>query len=292
VLVLEGTEAATSLAFTPDSTRLLAGRPSRLLDIWVLATGQRSQLAGPSHGGYDRLAVHPAGRFVFVAADPHLLVVSLSAPTYQRFIDLAGVRSVAVSADGQWAVAATSKDSRLVGLWCEADGSLLPGCQRWETLPHASYHILGGFVGSGDQFVNLDNKLLVIRDTATGEVRSAVTYPESYFRSITVSPDGSRVAVQGADTIYLWDTATWSEPLLVTDYTAPFEALVFHPKRPILAGACRSPGGIRQFDTVTGKAGSELQWDIGELRGIAFSPDGTLAAAGSASGKIVVWDVD
>ena len=33
-------------------------------------------------------------------------------------------------------------------------------------------------------------------------------------------------------------------------------------------------------------------WNIGRLRSIAFSPDGTLAAAGSDTGRIVVWDVE
>ena len=33
-------------------------------------------------------------------------------------------------------------------------------------------------------------------------------------------------------------------------------------------------------------------WDVGRLRSVAFSPDGTRAAVGSDTGKVVVWDVD
>ena len=39
-------------------------------------------------------------------------------------------------------------------------------------------------------------------------------------------------------------------------------------------------------------AAKTFTWNIGKMRSIAFSPDGTLAAAGSDSGKVVVWDVD
>jgi WD40 repeat protein len=33
-------------------------------------------------------------------------------------------------------------------------------------------------------------------------------------------------------------------------------------------------------------------WGVGELRCVDVAPDGTRAAVGTASGKIVVWDVD
>jgi hypothetical protein len=33
-------------------------------------------------------------------------------------------------------------------------------------------------------------------------------------------------------------------------------------------------------------------WEIGSLNNVAFSANGTLAAAGSTKGKAVVWDVD
>ena len=44
--------------------------------------------------------------------------------------------------------------------------------------------------------------------------------------------------------------------------------------------------------TTTWKQVRKWKWDIGALRVIGVSPDGTLAAAGGPTGKIVVWDLD
>jgi hypothetical protein len=43
---------------------------------------------------------------------------------------------------------------------------------------------------------------------------------------------------------------------------------------------------------VTWQPVAKYQWKLGEMRAVTFSADGALAAAGSARGKIVVWDVD
>ncbi len=42
----------------------------------------------------------------------------------------------------------------------------------------------------------------------------------------------------------------------------------------------------------TWKVEAEFAWQLGELRCLAFSSDGMLAAAGGTGKKIVVWDVD
>jgi WD40 repeat protein len=49
---------------------------------------------------------------------------------------------------------------------------------------------------------------------------------------------------------------------------------------------------VKFFDAETGELLRKFQWKLGPLRCVAFSPDGTLAAAGSEDGKIVVWDMD
>ena len=49
---------------------------------------------------------------------------------------------------------------------------------------------------------------------------------------------------------------------------------------------------VKLYDTSIWALAKTYTWNIGRLRSIAFSPDGLLAAAGSDTGKIVVWDVD
>ena len=61
-------------------------------------------------------------------------------------------------------------------------------------------------------------------------------------------------------------------------------------------------GAVKLYDTATWRVAREFAWDIGELRAVCFSPDGTRAATiavgkskgrgKNASGRAVVWDMD
>ena len=72
---------------------------------------------------------------------------------------------------------------------------------------------------------------------------------------------------------------------------AHFQGLAVHPTGRFFTTVARD-GVVRYWDVAVLKPICTLAWDVGGLRSIAFSPDGLLAAAGSDTGTVVVWDVD
>jgi WD40 repeat protein len=85
----------------------------------------------------------------------------------------------------------------------------------------------------------------------------------------------------------------WQQPVatMKNDQNRNFTGIAFHPSGRYLA-ATSNDATVKLYDTTTWEVARTFTWDIGKMRSIAFSPDGTLAAAGSDSGKVVVWDVD
>jgi WD40 repeat protein len=79
--------------------------------------------------------------------------------------------------------------------------------------------------------------------------------------------------------------------VLKNDNKKHFTGVAFHPSGRYLA-ATSNDATVKLYDTTTWEVARTFTWDIGRMRSIAFSPDGALAAAGSDTGKVVVWDVD
>jgi WD40 repeat protein len=66
--------------------------------------------------------------------------------------------------------------------------------------------------------------------------------------------------------------------------------MAVHPNGTV---ACsRTNGTVCLWDVERRQLLRTLDWKMGKLVSVAFSPDGTLGAAGTEDGKVVVWDVD
>jgi WD40 repeat protein len=135
---------------------------------------------------------------------------------------------------------------------------------------------------------------LTVRDAASGARVEAVEFPPAYPGPLTVSPDGTVLAsLAHSRTIWVWEVkALRKQPREVT-HASPkhLTGVAFHPSGQYLA-ATSNDTTVKLYDTATWQPARTFTWNIGRLRSVAFSPDGTRAAVGSDTGKVVVWDVD
>jgi hypothetical protein len=117
-------------------------------------------------------------------------------------------------------------------------------------------------------------------------------------RSVAVSPDGLRIASAGNDgCVRVWSVADGRETLKLADHGCHVYQTAFHPDGASLISADLK-GVVRHFDLATGKLVRTLDagalWtysekytvDVGGVRGLALSADGSrLACAGAVGDK-------
>lgn len=130
-----------------------------------------------------------------------------------------------------------------------------------------------------------------IASLLTGRIVRTVSLSDA-LPHLVVSPDRNCFASLFYNHIRCWRVGRSQQVQTFAGETADdVSALAFHPSGRHLAAACHDHT-VKFYDADTGQLAHAFAWDIGRLRSVAFSPDGTLAAAGSDTGKVVVWDVD
>ena len=121
------------------------------------------------------------------------------------------------------------------------------------------------------------------RALGTAEIRNA--YPVN----MGVSPDGTTVAMAGADSrIHLWNLARHRQSSFADGSGPPLE-LVFSPDGRTLA-LVHDQGKVVLRDLASGR--DALAGDgAATISTVAFSPDGRTLALGDAAHRVVLWDV-
>jgi WD40 repeat protein len=66
--------------------------------------------------------------------------------------------------------------------------------------------------------------------------------------------------------------------------------MVFHPSGRLLGVTGRTT--VTLLDTEALRPVRKFDWGIGRTTGLAFSPDGTLAAVAGQDGQVIVWDLE
>jgi hypothetical protein len=300
--------AVRSVAFDPTGRRLaVVAKQAGGLVVWdeFLSDGPRRILPGGGPlGGRARFSAD-GHRVGCQAADWHPVVYDLArgrAVGSDRYADLvtggemtpAGDSTVMVVNMRPWVTPPVDT----YRLTCRPVEPSPRNPTRWAIV--SARGCLGEFAfpGGGTEVVSIEVVVggpgplrFVRRDLTTGTVLAASAGFAHGVRSPCAGPD-ARVAAIRTNALVGWSGKD-GDPVGTWENATPrqFTDVAFHPAAAVLAATNLDPT-VRVYDAATGAVVRTYDWQVGKLRCVAFSPDGLLAAAGSESGKVVVWDVD
>ncbi len=211
-----------------------------------------------------------------LAAGSNLLVAFGSKTGDYRHYSLFGWRSDPFESPAAWQVAADVVGHRVVRAAVTDDGTRL-----------VCYETHGG------SMLVHQGHTLAERSVTDGSLVRRVPLPVRKLTALAFSSDNRWLAAACGAAVYVWETANLvAKPIKLFDSgRMAVTGIAFHPSGRLLA-ATSNDSNVRLYCTTSWQTVHTFAWEVGRLRSIAFSPCGLLAAAGSDTGKVVVWDVN
>jgi WD40 repeat protein/serine/threonine protein kinase len=279
------TAAFTSVAFSPDGTRLVAAGGDGALSVWDLAGGPPRILRGHT-GIVFGVAFSPDGKRVASAGGDGTFKVrdvatgailqSIAAHTGQ-------VLGVAFSSDGRRM--ATCGSDGVVCVWGEEPGEPLQVLRA----PGGRVRAVA-FSRDGTQLVSAHTDGTArVWNVAAGTVSRELKQAPAPVLNVRWSPDGRLIAAAApSGVVRIWDTGSGTLTRTLKAGDGNVLGLAFSREGDRLAAASTDPT-IRIWDLPAGTPRLALAGNRTRVMGLAFSPDGrVLASAGSEGVKL--WD--
>jgi WD40 repeat protein len=299
------------LAFSVDGSRLAAAGPNHTVRIWDATTGAElgdfrdRTLGGFGYGSSDtsRVAFSPDGTRIASAAghsatrNDEVLIYDVAEKTVtMRLQGHAGdVPAVAYSPDGQFLV--TGSADRTLRRWDAKTGQQLLVFRGHGGAVHdVAYSPDGRRIASASS-----DRSAKVWDAISGEELFTLRGHTSDLYSVAFSHDGTRlVSLSGlADNpeVKVWNLAVGQEAHVIPDHLGKVRGVAVSPDGRLVASAAFQKG-TKLWDARTGRLVHELDRQYMDSA-VAFSPDGTLVAAGGthdsyqqAKPAIRVWEAE
>lgn len=287
-------ESVHQIRFLPESDRLLIGyhqEGENHIDVCSIHGDERVRLLLPSDRRWHskkQIAIPSTGETCYVAGNGIICERSL----------LDGSPTTSTENLGGDEVVLSQNDRRLLTAW---NDSYSRGYTTWEK-SSTGWQFMGesseetnpwivGILPDGERFVTIQMDIHVL-DFATGDVLDTHRYRGNYVFEVCLSPGGKWLGLVGYSNVYVFNLEAHEKPKRIKVTSTAGNHLVFHPDEETVAIIHDAPTLIKIYELPALKKIKTLRWKLGALTCLDYSPDGMLGAAGSADGRIIVWDVD
>lgn len=287
------------LAFTPDSRQLLTSGDTTIRLTEIASQTLVRMWSGCYHAP-PVLAIHPNGRhFGCGGQRPTVWLAESEMP---GLVESSGfTEAVAFSPCGEVFVAHGNSGTPLKR-WGIPFGEELSGgwggIRTTESFPTGPLafspdgSILATLFGIISAKRDRFESIIILRNAGTGDELGRLTPAKNsaHATRLAFSPDGNLLAgIYGPDLI-VWDVAARKEVVRHKPGSKHFKGLAFTVDGSRLLTASNDES-IRVWAAPNWVEATGYAWKIGKLGCVAVSADGTVAAAGGSTGKVVVWDL-
>jgi WD40 repeat protein/serine/threonine protein kinase len=281
-------DAVTSLAFSPDSRRLVSASKDETAIVWDLSTFQPAvRLEGHTSAVLDVKYSPDGTRICSAGDDATLRVWDTVDGRLIRTISLGDVSLECLAFHpGGRRIATAGGDSMSVKEWDVDSGSAV----REFSISPINVKDLA-YRPDGKQLALVGTNFpVVVWETETAQSFRMPTGPEGTALAVAFSADGERLIVGGVDrTLTVWTGADSKDGRRFKGHVDAVRSVAFSPDGRQIASAS-DDGTVKVWSESNGSESASFWQHEGEVTDVAFSPDGRRVASAGYDRAIKLWD--